>query len=66
MVGSTFWYFYGFHLYPSCVLVTLVQFYRSDTTRDDKRGTLTNSQSSLLELAAIVFCRVSNLILIEA
>ncbi|GJU96059.1 serine/threonine-protein kinase ATM isoform X1 [Tanacetum coccineum] len=29
----------------------------SDTTRDDKRGTLTNSQSSLLELAAIVFCR---------
>ncbi|XP_071734165.1 serine/threonine-protein kinase ATM [Rutidosis leptorrhynchoides] len=29
----------------------------SDTTRDDKRGNLTNSQSSLLELAAIVFCR---------
>ncbi|KAI3684521.1 hypothetical protein L6452_33745 [Arctium lappa] len=29
----------------------------NDTNRDDKRGTLTNSQSSLLELAAIVFCR---------
>ncbi|KAI3807033.1 hypothetical protein L1987_22953 [Smallanthus sonchifolius] len=29
----------------------------NDTTRDDKRGTLTNSQSSLLELAAVVFCR---------
>ncbi|XP_076932541.1 serine/threonine-protein kinase ATM-like isoform X2 [Bidens hawaiensis] len=29
----------------------------NDTTRDDKRGTLTNSQSSLLELAAAVFCR---------
>ncbi|KAI3512910.1 hypothetical protein L1887_20232 [Cichorium endivia] len=29
----------------------------NDTTRDDKRGTLTNSQSSLMELAAIVFCR---------
>ncbi|KAJ0603861.1 putative non-specific serine/threonine protein kinase [Helianthus annuus] len=29
----------------------------NDTNRDDKRGTLTNSQSSLLELAAFVFCR---------
>ncbi|KVH98208.1 Armadillo-type fold [Cynara cardunculus var. scolymus] len=29
----------------------------NDTNRDDKRGTLTSSQSSLLELAAIVFCR---------
>ncbi|XP_023765032.1 serine/threonine-protein kinase ATM isoform X1 [Lactuca sativa] len=29
----------------------------NDTTRDDKRGTLTNSQSSLMDLAAIVFCR---------
>ncbi|KAK9073522.1 hypothetical protein SSX86_007846 [Deinandra increscens subsp. villosa] len=29
----------------------------NDTTRDDKRGTLTHSQSSLLELAAVVFCR---------
>ncbi|KAK1427643.1 hypothetical protein QVD17_16334 [Tagetes erecta] len=29
----------------------------NDTTRDDKRGTLTNSQSSLLELAAVVFCK---------
>ncbi|KAL8261037.1 hypothetical protein R6Q59_025086 [Mikania micrantha] len=29
----------------------------NDTTRDDKRGTLTNSQSSLLELAAVAFCR---------
>lgn len=32
--------------------------FRSDSTRDEKCGLLTSTQNSMVELAALVFCRV--------
>lgn len=41
-------------LVPMCVDIA----FRSDSTRDEKCGLLTSSQNNVVELAALVFCRV--------